>query len=114
MSSSYQIIANLRREKKFEYSSKDIYRHEYYVFFFCRYEQSAVEEICARHGARIVRMPPYHCDLNPIELVWGYLKRMLHCPTLKIAEIIKRTECILSTMTAEEAMKYCDSTRKVR
>ena len=26
------------------------------------------------HGHRVLRLPPYHCDLNPIELIWGDLK----------------------------------------
>ncbi|XP_066949357.1 uncharacterized protein [Macrobrachium rosenbergii] len=26
------------------------------------------------HGHRIVRLPPYHCQYNPIELIWGQVK----------------------------------------
>ena len=31
-------------------------------------------EILRRTGLTILRLPPYHCDLNPIELIWGDLK----------------------------------------
>jgi transposase len=37
----------------------------------------AVEKIAEENGILILRLPPYHCDLNPIELVWGWCKRQL-------------------------------------
>ena len=33
-----------------------------------------VDELAAHHGHKVVRLPPYHCDLNPIEMVWSQLK----------------------------------------
>jgi hypothetical protein len=27
-----------------------------------------------RKGHEVLRLPPYHCELNPIELIWGDLK----------------------------------------
>ncbi|RVE52537.1 hypothetical protein evm_002931 [Chilo suppressalis] len=33
------------------------------------YERFAVEELAAEYGVSILRLPPYHCELNPIELV---------------------------------------------
>ena len=33
-----------------------------------------VDEFLKRHGHLALRLPPYHCDLNPIELIWGDLK----------------------------------------
>lgn len=33
-----------------------------------------LDEILKRHGHTTLRLPPYHPDLNPIELVWGYIK----------------------------------------
>ncbi|RVE48650.1 hypothetical protein evm_006721 [Chilo suppressalis] len=34
-------------------------------------EKYAVDEIAAQKGIRLLRPPPYHCELNPIELVWA-------------------------------------------
>uniref|UniRef100_A0A914VC48 Tc1-like transposase DDE domain-containing protein n=1 Tax=Plectus sambesii TaxID=2011161 RepID=A0A914VC48_9BILA len=34
-------------------------------------------KIALEHGVIILRLPPYHCDLNPIESVWGWIKRQL-------------------------------------
>ncbi|KAF1767364.1 hypothetical protein GCK72_007324 [Caenorhabditis remanei] len=36
-----------------------------------------VDERASSMGIRIIRTPPYHCCLSPIELVWGQLKSYL-------------------------------------
>lgn len=28
-----------------------------------------------QNGHKVLRLPPYHCDLNPIELIWSLAKR---------------------------------------
>ena len=30
-----------------------------------------IDQFAEERGHRIIRLPPYHCDLNPIELVWA-------------------------------------------
>lgn len=37
--------------------------------------KSLLEEICEERGFRVVFLPKYHCELNPIEACWGYAKR---------------------------------------
>ena len=37
----------------------------------------AVEDLCAKHGVDVLRLPPYHCMLNPIELAWSSLKNLV-------------------------------------
>lgn len=34
----------------------------------------AVDKIAAEYGHEVLRLPPYHCHFNPIELVWGVAK----------------------------------------
>ncbi|KAI5707416.1 hypothetical protein M8J77_021385 [Diaphorina citri] len=38
-----------------------------------------IDELAAKYGHKIVRLPPYHCQFNPIELIWanvkGYVRR---------------------------------------
>uniref|UniRef100_A0A6P7FB36 Nose resistant to fluoxetine protein 6-like n=1 Tax=Diabrotica virgifera virgifera TaxID=50390 RepID=A0A6P7FB36_DIAVI len=34
----------------------------------------ALESIAEKHGHTILRLPPYFCVFNPIELIWGQLK----------------------------------------
>ena len=35
------------------------------------------DEILGRHGHQVLRLPPYHAEFNPIELIWGNLKGKL-------------------------------------
>ena len=30
-----------------------------------------VEEIAKKYGHEVLRLPPYHCELNAIEQIWG-------------------------------------------
>ncbi|XP_053611110.1 uncharacterized protein LOC128675615 [Plodia interpunctella] len=36
-----------------------------------------IDEVLKRNGHEVLRLPPYHPDLNPIELVWGDIKGQL-------------------------------------
>ena len=38
-------------------------------------KQYEVDTLLKRHGHDVLRLPPYHCDLNPIELIWADMKR---------------------------------------
>ncbi|CAG9789922.1 unnamed protein product [Diatraea saccharalis] len=35
------------------------------------------EEILKEHNHELLLLPPYHCDLNPIEMVWSQAKRKI-------------------------------------
>ncbi|CAH2002289.1 unnamed protein product [Acanthoscelides obtectus] len=34
----------------------------------------AIDEMALQHAIIVHRLPPYHCELNPIELIWAQLK----------------------------------------
>ena len=34
-----------------------------------------VDEMIKKEGHSVVRLPPYHCNLNPIENIWALMKR---------------------------------------
>ena len=47
-----------------------------------------LDEIACEHGHEVIRTPPYHPELQPIEICWGVLKNEVarHCDfTLKNA-----------------------------
>jgi hypothetical protein len=38
-------------------------------------QKTRVEELISKHGHKCIFLPKYHCELNPIERVWGQAKR---------------------------------------
>jgi len=36
--------------------------------------QYVVDDLAVRHGHTVLRLPPYFCIFNPIELLWGIIK----------------------------------------
>ena len=37
-----------------------------------------IDELAKPHGVEVLRLPPYHPDLNPIEVVWAHEKVSQH------------------------------------
>lgn len=38
------------------------------------YDKYVIDELAETHNRKILRLPPYHCELNPIELAWASVK----------------------------------------
>ncbi|CAH4027691.1 unnamed protein product [Pieris brassicae] len=34
-----------------------------------------IDKMAAEHGHTVVRIPPYHCQYNAVELIWAQVKR---------------------------------------
>ncbi|XP_059045044.1 uncharacterized protein LOC131840870 [Achroia grisella] len=68
------------------------------------YDKYVVDEMAAQHGIIVLCLPPYHCELNPIELVWaqakGYVAR--NNKTFKMTEVKKHFEEGLQHITPEK------------
>lgn len=67
-------------------------------------------ELLKSHGHEVLMLPPYHCDLNPIELVWSQAKRKIASknigiPANEMENLIK--ECFES-ITPSDWKKYTD------
>ncbi|XP_054272607.1 uncharacterized protein LOC128992887 [Macrosteles quadrilineatus] len=48
-----------------------------------------IDNKAADLGFRVIRLPPYHCNYNPIEMVWGHLKRYVASKntTFKLSDV---------------------------
>ncbi|XP_046976331.1 uncharacterized protein LOC124542404 [Vanessa cardui] len=57
-------------------------------------DKYVVDEMAMQHGIIVLRLPPYHCELNPIELVWAQAKGYVakNNKTFKMAEVKKLFE----------------------
>ena len=42
-----------------------------------KYSSKVVDEIAVRAGHTVIRLPPYHCELNPTELAWAAKKNFV-------------------------------------
>ncbi|XP_050665072.1 uncharacterized protein LOC126965483 [Leptidea sinapis] len=67
------------------------------------------------NGHKVLRLPPYHCDLNPIELIWSVLKRRVAEKNVgqEANKIVHITEEEFATITAEEWNKECEHVIKM-
>lgn len=67
------------------------------------------------HGHEVLRLPPHHCDLNPIENIWAIVKRRIAEKYVSQApgEIASITEAAFSRMTTEEWLNVCLHVEKI-
>lgn len=79
---------------------------------FPRYE---IDELANKYGHKIVRLPPYHCHFNPIELIWaqikGYVARNNNKFTLSAVETLT-TEAIRN-VTSQDWKNAVTHTQKI-
>lgn len=54
-----------------------------------RYE---IDEVARTHGHEILRLPPYHCTFNPIELIWAQVKHQIRQNNSNSNQTILRVE----------------------
>ncbi len=54
-----------------------------------RFKEYDLDTIAKSHGHMVVRLPPYHCQYNPIELLWAQIKKDVanRNNTFKIADV---------------------------
>ena len=48
------------------------------------------KEIVKKYGHEVLRLPPYHCELNAIELTWGDEKIMWHAKTKGVEKLFRK------------------------
>lgn len=55
-------------------------------------------------GVTVLRLPPYHCELNPIELIWAQVKGYVASKnkSFKLSEIKSLLPEALESITAEK------------
>jgi len=65
--------------------------------------------LLAEHEHTVIRPPPYHPDLNPIEKIWGIVKTRIAAEnvTFKLRDIQQLAEQNFVTVTMEEWTAVC-------
>ena len=60
-----------------------------------------VDEFALANGHEVVRLPPYHCELNPIEQVWAWIKHdvAMKNASFKAADVVNLVNGSISRVT---------------
>jgi transposase len=68
-----------------------------------QYETSAIDCLLAEHGHAVIRLPPYHTDLNPIEKIRGIVKTRVATKniTFKLRDVQQLAEQNFAVVTVE-------------
>lgn len=74
-----------------------------------------IDSLLAEHGHNALRLPPYHPDLNPIEMIWSLIKNhvALKNTTFKLNDCIALVHEKITEITTEDWAKRCQHARDV-
>lgn len=89
---------------------------EDHIPFNERKKKYAVDELALMYGHTILRLPPYHCILNPIEMVWSEIKRRAGSQNLTkrpLEDIIKIIKEACNHVTPEKWRNYIQHVEKI-
>ncbi|XP_066958850.1 uncharacterized protein [Macrobrachium rosenbergii] len=74
-----------------------------------------IDEIAAEAGHKIVRIPPYHCQYNPIELIWAQVKSYIAKKnTFKLADLKILVQEAVNNVTAENWKNAAEHVGKIQ
>lgn len=65
------------------------------------YRTYEINQIAKEHGHQVVRLPPYHCHYNPIEMIWAQVKAYVaeKNNTFRIADVESLTRAAIESIT---------------
>jgi len=68
---------------------------------------AGVRELVEARGARLVYLPPYPPDLNPIEQAWSKIKQQLRSAKARVLEVLEQAAGeAISLITPENAVAW--------
>ncbi|KAL4084167.1 hypothetical protein QTP88_028000 [Uroleucon formosanum] len=75
-----------------------------------------LDELALKMGHEVVRLPPYHCQYNLIEMIWAQVKRQVATKntTFKIAGVEKLMHEAIDSVTKEDWINCVRHTEKIQ
>ena len=66
--------------------------------------KTLLKELCEKRGFLVLILPKYHCELNPIEMIWGRSKfhYRQYPPSKKEDHLVQNVENALAAVTIDE------------
>jgi transposase len=74
----------------------------------------AIDEIAKQYGHEVIRTPPYHPELQPIEICWGVLKNEVgrHCD-FSVSNLQTQLELAFQKVTTHTCAEIIKKTKKI-
>jgi len=73
-----------------------------------------LDELAAKHGHELLRTPPYHPELQPIETCWGVVKNhVARTCDFTMANLVSQLEDAFSSVTAKTCSGLIKKVRKI-
>src|SRR5258705_4248143 len=76
-----------------------------------------IDSIIQRAGHEVVRLPPYHCDLNAIEFVWAQVKYFIRDKNvtgdIALTKLRVLCEAALSSVCKTDWAKYVGKVKNI-
>ncbi|XP_072930356.1 uncharacterized protein [Epargyreus clarus] len=74
-----------------------------------------IDNLLKSHGHSVLRLPPYHCDLSPIEMVWSSMKRNVAERNVgkSSAEMPQLIQNAFDKITKEEWKNHCHHVKRI-
>lgn len=74
-----------------------------------------IDTLVQEYGHKIVRLPPYHCDLNPIEMIWGIVKGKVATKNVGLDNItfLQHVKNCFEDITADTWNNCCEHVNKI-
>ncbi|XP_077508699.1 uncharacterized protein LOC144120102 [Amblyomma americanum] len=75
----------------------------------------AIDTLAAKHGHEVLRLPPYHCEFNPIEQVWSMVKGFVEKrnKAFTLAEVEELLPQALAHVSKEDWQKFCAHAERI-
>lgn len=79
-----------------------------------KYNDYYIDNEAEKKGHYILRLPPYHCTLNPIEMVWAQLKHFIRTnnATFKIRDMTPLIDEAFNNISPENLRNYVEHIKK--
>lgn len=73
-----------------------------------------LDELLNLHGLCVLRLPPYHPDLNPVEKIWALVKNWVasHNTTFKLADTKALVRQKFEEVSVQEWFNICQHVKK--
>lgn len=80
-----------------------------------KYAGYRIDTLAKAAGHDVLRLPPYHCELNPIELVWSQVKGYVAAnnTTFKLDEVEKLLHAGIDLVSEENWRRDCAHVEKI-